>query len=67
MPVVDGGNRLVGVVPAPTVAEILRREHVEDLHRTSGILNHQPLFPNEMETGIWRRVGGGCIPVKPAV
>jgi magnesium transporter len=34
---VDRGGRLVGVVPPRGLMEILRREHVEDLHRMSGI------------------------------
>lgn len=37
VPVVDAGNRLIGVVPARAIMHILRREHVEDLHRFAGI------------------------------
>ncbi len=37
MPVVDRGGRLLGVVPAMALLHILRREHVEDLHRLAGI------------------------------
>lgn len=37
MPVVDEDGRLVGVVGAATLMDILRREHVEDLHRLAGI------------------------------
>jgi magnesium transporter len=37
MPVVDDDGRLVGVVGAATLMNILRREHVEDLHRLAGI------------------------------
>ncbi|MBC7938889.1 MAG: magnesium transporter, partial [Chitinophagaceae bacterium] len=37
MPVVDAVGRLVGVVGSPTLMEILRQEHVEDLHRLAGI------------------------------
>jgi len=37
MPVVDESGRLVGVVGAATLMDILRREHVEDLHRLAGI------------------------------
>jgi len=37
VPVVDAGRRLLGVVPAQAIMHILRREHVEDLHRFSGI------------------------------
>lgn len=37
LPVVDDDGRLVGVVDAATLMNILRREHVEDLHRLAGI------------------------------
>ena len=37
VPVADAGGRLLGVVPAQALLEVLRREHVEDLHRLAGI------------------------------
>lgn len=37
IPVVDDLGRLVGVVPSGALLHILRREHVEDLHRLAGI------------------------------
>lgn len=37
MPVVDDAGRLVGVVGPERLMQILRREHVEDLHRLAGI------------------------------
>lgn len=37
VPVVDRGGHLQGVVTPRTLMEILRREHVEDLHRMAGI------------------------------
>lgn len=37
LPVVDGGGRLVGVMPAQALLQVLRTEHVEDLHRLAGI------------------------------
>lgn len=37
VPVVDAGNRLLGVVPTHALLQILRREHVEDIHRLSGL------------------------------
>jgi len=37
MPVVDAQGRLLGVVGPAALMDILRREHVEDLHRLSGI------------------------------
>lgn len=39
VPVVDDAGRLLGVVPAEALIEILRREHVEDLHRLAGIIH----------------------------
>jgi magnesium transporter len=35
--VVDDAERLVGVIPALSLLDILRQEHVEDLHRLAGI------------------------------
>lgn len=37
IPVVDRSQRLLGVVPSGALLQILRREHVEDLHRLAGI------------------------------
>jgi magnesium transporter len=37
VPVVDAAGRLLGVVPPQVLLEVLRREHVEDLHRLAGI------------------------------
>jgi magnesium transporter len=37
LPVVDREKALVGVMPAQALLHVLRREHVEDLHRLSGI------------------------------
>jgi magnesium transporter len=37
MPVVDAAGRLVGVVGPHELMDVLRREHVEDLHRLAGI------------------------------
>jgi magnesium transporter len=37
VPVVDRTGRLRGVVPPRQLMEVLRREHVEDLHRMAGI------------------------------
>jgi magnesium transporter len=35
--VVDDGGRLAGIVPAQALLQVLRREHVEDMHRIAGI------------------------------
>jgi magnesium transporter len=37
LPVVDHDDRLLGIVPSQTLMQVLRREHVEDLHRLAGI------------------------------
>jgi magnesium transporter len=37
VPLVDHGSKLLGVVTPRGLMEILRREHVEDLHRMTGI------------------------------
>jgi magnesium transporter len=37
MPVLDAERRLLGVVPALALLDVLRHEHVEDLHRFAGI------------------------------
>ncbi len=37
VPVVDRSGRLLGVVPSGALLHILRREHVEDIHRFAGI------------------------------
>lgn len=38
VPVVDAEGRLLGVVPSLAIIDVLRREHVEDLHRLAGIV-----------------------------
>lgn len=37
VPVVDRSARLLGVVPSGALMQILRREHVEDIHRLAGV------------------------------
>jgi magnesium transporter len=37
VPVTDRDGRLLGVVPPLVLLEVLRREHVEDIHRLAGI------------------------------
>jgi magnesium transporter len=37
VPMVDDARRLLGVVPPGALMQILRREHVEDIHRLAGI------------------------------
>jgi magnesium transporter len=49
VPVVDEEQRFLGVVPARAIIRILRDEHIEDLHRMSGI-TRQIGFAQESET-----------------
>ena len=37
LPVVDAAGQLIGVVGSVAMMEVLRREHVEDLHRLAGV------------------------------
>lgn len=41
VPIIGRGDRLLGVVPPVALIEVLRDEHVEDLHRISGILREE--------------------------
>ncbi len=56
MPVVDEGGRLVGVVGPNTLMRILRREHVEDLHRLAGISRETQQAREALEEPPTRRV-----------
>jgi magnesium transporter len=38
VPVVGNDGKLLGVVPAPALVDILRREHIEDMRRFAGML-----------------------------
>ncbi len=55
MPVVDAGGHLVGVVASSTMMDILRREHVEDLHRLAGITRESDDARNALEEAPMRR------------
>jgi magnesium transporter len=56
VPVVDANQRLEGVVPAQALLEILRREHIEDLHRLAGIRREDSRARRAMEAPPTRRV-----------
>jgi magnesium transporter len=56
VPVVDDEGRFLGVVPAQALIEVLRREHVEDLHRLAGILHEQNHVSEAMEAAPTRRL-----------
>jgi magnesium transporter len=53
--VVDRDQRLAGVVPAQALLGILRREHVEDLHRLAGIVHGEARVREAMEAPPARR------------
>ncbi len=53
--VVDDDGRLVGVVPALSLLEILRHEHVEDLHRLAGIQRETARTRGALESSPVRR------------
>jgi magnesium transporter len=56
VPVVAHDGRLLGVVPAPALLEVARREHVEDMHRLAGILHQTDYARHAMEMSPLRRV-----------
>jgi magnesium transporter len=56
IPVVDDAGGLVGVVPAAALLEILRREHVEDLHRLAGIARETEFARDAIEAPPVRRM-----------
>lgn len=55
MPVVDDVGHLVGVVGSTALMDILRREHVEDLHRLAGITRESADARNALEEPPLRR------------
>lgn len=56
IPVVDSADRLVGVVGPAKLMAILRREHVEDLHRLAGITRESDHAREAIEEPPLRRV-----------
>jgi magnesium transporter len=53
--VIDRDRKLAGVVPARALLGILRREHVEDLHRLAGIVHDEKRAREAMEAPPVRR------------
>jgi magnesium transporter len=49
VPVVDERGRFIGLVPPPTLLAVLRREHIEDLHRLTGILRETQVARDAIE------------------
>lgn len=56
LPVVDENGRLVSVVGPAALMDILRREHVEDLHRLAGISRESTQARRALEAPPMRRV-----------
>jgi magnesium transporter len=56
IPVVDAAGRLGGVVPAEALLSILRREHVEDLHRLAGMARETEFAREAIEAPPARRL-----------
>jgi magnesium transporter len=56
VPVLDDAHELVGLVPAQALLEVLRHEHVEDLHRLAGIRHRKGWARAALEAGPLRRV-----------
>jgi magnesium transporter len=55
VPVIDSERRLLGIVPPLALIEILRREHIEDLHRLTGILSENSHARSALEAPPVRR------------
>jgi magnesium transporter len=56
VPVADDEGRLLGVVPPQALYHVLRREHVEDLHRFTGIRRDTSQILSSMESPPIQRV-----------
>ncbi|HEU0014117.1 MAG TPA: magnesium transporter [Longimicrobium sp.] len=56
VPVVERGGRLLGAVPPLAMLGVLRREHVEDLHRLAGIARETSQARHALEEPPVRRV-----------
>jgi magnesium transporter len=56
VPVVDNIGRLLGVVPPQALMTILRHEHIEDLHRITGIQHQTANMLHAIEAPAMQRV-----------
>ena len=59
VPVVDSERKLCGVIPATALLGVLRREHVEDIHRLAGIARESEMARDAIEAPPVRRVHPG--------
>jgi magnesium transporter len=57
IPVVDRQGCLLGIVPAHALISILRKEHIEDLHRLAGIQRENSHARHALEDPPLRRAG----------
>ncbi|MGH8640327.1 MAG: magnesium transporter [Burkholderiales bacterium] len=55
LPVVDRDGKLLGVMPTQALMQVLRREHVEDLHRLAGIRRETAQARHAIEDAPMRR------------
>lgn len=55
LPVVDDDRRLLGVLTADALMGVLRAEHLEDLHRLSGVARDQQMAREAIEAPPMRR------------
>ncbi|MGE0875530.1 MAG: magnesium transporter [Burkholderiales bacterium] len=55
LPVIDANGRPLGVMPAQAIMQVLRREHVEDLHLLAGIQRETMQARHAMEDPPLRR------------
>ncbi|HET7688044.1 MAG TPA: magnesium transporter [Candidatus Macondimonas sp.] len=56
VPVIDHGERLLGMVPTDALLRILRHEHVEDIHRLAGISRETQQARQALQAAPLRRV-----------
>jgi magnesium transporter len=56
VPVVDSSGRLLGAVPPEALIQVLRQEHVEDLHRLAGVAADNMPVRAAIEASPLRRV-----------
>ncbi len=54
--VVDSSGRFLGAVPATVLLDVVWREHMEDIHRLSGILHQAKAARHALEDSLWRRL-----------
>jgi magnesium transporter len=50
VPIVDADGRFLGVFPPRAIMDVLREEHLEDLHRMAGIWSHSQKARQALET-----------------